>query len=363
MKRNLSLGIAKVSGLLMSIASIAFAFMGLSCAGTQLRQAEPGQQGLQSLEYIELGGAKQLVLTRGKDKTKPILLYLHGGPGVPAIPYQHMLKDWEDDFLVVFYDQRGVGRSYPKKPETNITIDRYVRDAEELIDILLKRHGREKLYLIGHSWGSLLGLTVAGRIPEKLHAYMGIGQMISGIDNERRSYQWAVAKAKEVGKTKAIAQLGKLTPPYLDENGQQVIKELALQRSWLEKIGGVYYDYKKLGNKEIIGGMLRSKEYSIFDFANIELRGRAAAKNVWAEQMRVDFRQSLTRIEVPFYLCMGSADYNTPIDLAREYFESVVAPKGKTFIEFERSGHFPILEEKTAFLSALKNMAREIGGK
>ena len=342
------------------LASLVLAGMA-SCSKVHTTQAILGPKGVASLEYIELGGQRQLVLIRGEDVSKPILLYIHGGPGVPAIPYEHAVRGLEKDFIVVFYDQRGVGRSDPKKVEENATIDRYVLDARELIDILLRRFGKDKLYVLGHSWGSILGLRLAGEIPGKLHAYIGMGQLVSGLRNETRSYEWALEAARKAGNTRAAKDLESLKPPYLDPEGRQIISALAAERKWLEKLGGVYYDYRKLGNSAVISTMLKSTEYFLLDFLGLEKRGRGAARVVWKEQMEVDFFASLPRVDVPLYLFMGAADMNTPVDLAREYFDRVEAPMGKTFILFEKSGHFPLFEEKDHFYSVLRRVAAECG--
>jgi pimeloyl-ACP methyl ester carboxylesterase len=330
-----------------------------SCASTHVTARIPGEKAVSSLEYIELGGARQLTLIRGEDVSKPILLFIHGGPGLPFIPFERMLRGLEKDFIVVFYDQRGAGRSFPKQVEEDATIRQYVDDAEQLIDILLARFGKEKLYVWGHSWGSILGLTVASEIPDKLYAYIGMGQMVDGLRNETDAHDFSVRRATERGDTKALAALAKLVPPYLDRDGKQVEYQLKEARLWLDRMGGVYWDSKKWSNDKLILLLLKSSEYNLFDFLDAEKRGRGAARVVWKEQMAVNFIKTVPKLDVPIYLFMGKTDYNTSVDLAQEYFEKVEAPKGKKFITFERSGHSPFLEEYDAFVSELLGVKAE----
>ena len=349
---------------IIAAAAIAMGAVALGAWRASIRCTPPieGPNAVASLEYVRLGGVDQLLLCRGEDVSKPILLYLRGGPGVPCIPYEHVVRDLEKDFIVVFWDQRGTGRSYPKTIEP-VTIDRYVDDAKELVDLLLARFGKERLYLIGHSWGSVLGLRLASEIPEQLHAYIGMGQLVDGARNETRSYEVAVERAQAAGDRRALAALAGVTPPYLDGSGEQVIKDLALQRKWLERLGGVYHDYRTLGNKQIIGAMLKSTEYGLTDFITMEKRGRAAARTTWREQLAVDFFNTVPRLETPVWFFMGEADYNTPVDLVYEYYGRLDAPAGKAFVRFEKSGHFPIFEEFGKFRTELLRVveATEIG--
>ena len=188
------------------------------------------------MEEIELGGMKQTILIRGKDKINPILLYLHGGPGMLLMPFAHVFdRKLEEKFVVVHWDQRGAGKTYTKstKPE-DLKIEKYLSDTYELIKYLCKRFDKEKVFLIGHSWGSYLGIVTAYRHPELLHAYIGMGQVINQPVDETISYNYVMEKARINNNQKAINDLEKIgLPPY--DNADELLTE----RNWLYKYGGI----------------------------------------------------------------------------------------------------------------------------
>lgn len=142
-----------------------------------------------SLEKVYIGGVKQWILIRGRSVNNPVLLFLHGGPGSAEWP---LVRDYnrslEDHFIHVYWEQRGAGKSYSKNIG-NMHIDQFISDTRELLQYLQKRVNREKVFLIGHSWGSLLGILTAEKYPELFHAYIGVGQFVSAKEQEEISYQ------------------------------------------------------------------------------------------------------------------------------------------------------------------------------
>ncbi len=344
----------------VSAAAIALALG--SCAIIPHTERLSPPDSVSSLEYIELGGVRQLVLIRGKDRAKPILLFVHGGPGMPGVPLEHTMRYLEEDFIVAFWDQRGTGKSYPRTEEA-FPIGRYVEDTEEIIRILLARFNKEKLYLIGHSWGSILGLTIARDRPELLYAYIGIGQYVNGMDQERISYEYALRWAEESGDARALAELRAIRPPYADASGKLVMEDLATERKWLEKAGGVWFDYRSMGNEYMKRQFMSSTEYTLLDLLSMERRAKAATVSTWSEEMAVDFPSQAPRLEVPTYFFIGKSDLNTPFELSYSYFQELDAPMGKRFVWFERSGHVPFLEEPEKFRKELLTVASERGGR
>ena len=311
-----------------------------------------------SLEYITIGGVRQLFLIRGSDLSRPILLFLHGGPGMPGIPMEHAMRDLEEDFILVFYDQRGAGRSEPRTIES-VGIDRYVADAEEVVTMLLRRFDKDRLYLVGHSWGSSLGLRVAANIPELLYAYIGVGRVINGPEQERISYDFVVRRATELHDEQCLAAMATIHPPYYDESGRLRMEDLALERTWLERMGGVWFDYETFGNRDMVRTMLGCTEYTLLDFRDTERRAKAATVSTWSDQMATDYVRQIPRIEVPVYFFEGRSDYNVPFELAREYYETLDAPGGKHWVWFDRSGHVPFLEESDKFRDEMRRVVSE----
>ena len=173
--------------------------------------------GVQETFVATLGGVKQVVNVRGADRDNPILIYVHGGPASVEMPIAWAFqRPWEDYFTVVQWDQRGAGRSYllddPKTLAATLNPERYRDDAIELIDLLRKKYGKRKVVLLGHSWGSVVGMMVAVKRPDLLYAYVGVGQLIDFRENERVGYAWTLAEAKRRGDAKAVADLEAIRP-------------------------------------------------------------------------------------------------------------------------------------------------------
>ena len=171
------------------------------------------------LARVRLGGADQSVMIRGASTDKPVLLYLSGGPGQSDLPLARVLSaGWTNDFVFVDLDQRGNGKSYAAiDPLSDMTIDRAVSDVIELTDYLRERFDEEKIYLMGESWGSILGVLAVQRRPDLYHAWIGSGQMVDVLETDRRIYRDLVAYATRAGDADLLASLAAVgEPPYRD---------------------------------------------------------------------------------------------------------------------------------------------------
>ncbi|MDF2674433.1 MAG: hypothetical protein K0R09_2701 [Clostridiales bacterium] len=333
--------------------------MAMGLMGTRTKQIKNPNgtivpESITLLEKIMLGNLNQYILIRGKNKNNPILLFLHGGPGSAQIGfaprYQNSL---EDDFIVVNWDQRGAGKSYSKNvPKDTMTLEHFISDAIELVDYLCSRFGRSKIYLAGHSWGSVLGSMLVYRYPEKFCAYIGIGQVVNMNDNERISYQYVLNEAKGANNKRAIKALERIgEPPYKNE-----IKDLMVQRKWLGKFKGAVYEKKLF--REIAMYLLSSQEYSLFDSLKFFKGNKFSTKYMWSALMSFDLSKEVPEIKIPAYFCIGLHDYNTPFELSYKYYETLKAPH-KEFIWFEHSAHFPVFEESDKFSQVLKRILIE----
>src|SRR5208282_5129139 len=192
--------------------------------------------GIERLEKVKIGGIDQWVSIRGTDTRNPVLLYVHGGPGYISMPMSWWWHGWEDYFTVVEWDQRGAGKTYllndPAKVRPTMTPERMVADTEEMTDWLRKTLGKKKIFLLGHSWGSYLGLETARRHPDWLYAYIGVGQITNGPESERRGWAFAMDAARRAGNTQAISELGAIAP-YAAPGHRVPLKDIYTQRRWL----------------------------------------------------------------------------------------------------------------------------------
>ncbi len=292
-----------------------------------------------SLEPVMLGGQEQWILVRGQSVDNPVLLYLAGGPGQSDLPYARvLLQDLEQDFVVVGWDQRGAGKSYPAlDPTETLTPDRAVADTAELTNVLRERFGEEKIYLLGESWGSTLAVLAAQSHPELYYAVVGSGQMVSQLETDRRLYDDVLAYAERTGEAGLARRMrGYGPPPYGDMYAYGEVMGL------YEVLGEPYTPpqaYVERGTSAAIGPMgLLASEYSLIERPSV-LRGLLDMFSVLYPQIQdVDFRRDVPTLEVPLYILDGQHELKARRDLALEWFEQVQAPI-KRLYTFVAGGH------------------------
>jgi pimeloyl-ACP methyl ester carboxylesterase len=301
-----------------------------------------------SLEMPTLGGVRQSVLIRGRCVKNPVLLYLHGGPGTSELGMVrvHNLPALEQQFTVVVWDQRGAGKSFAAiEPRSALTVEQLIADTHELTVQLCERFGQEKIFLVGHSWGSLLGALTVARFPERYHAYVGMGQVADMLEGERISYGWSLEQAERAGDRRAVAKLKSIgLPPYAEPMRPSVVA----QRAILAKYGGEVYGNRYGGMFILLGCLLRASEYSWRDRLNL-FRGVFATMDLlWKPILSINLFERVPTLQVPVYFLLGRHDYEAPSVLAARYFEALKAPR-KELVWFERSAHFINVEEAEAF--------------
>ncbi|MBU5427579.1 alpha/beta hydrolase [Tissierella pigra] len=314
-----------------------------------------GENSVAVIEKVKLGGLEQGILIRGKDISNPVLLFLHGGPGYPQISFARKYeKKLEDSFIVVNWDQRGSGMSYSSNiPKESMNRDWFIEDTKELIDYLCEKYQKEKIYLVGHSWGTELGLYVIDKYPEKVAAFISVGQVVHGIESEVISYDYVLEMANRNKDQKALDDLIRIgRPPY-----KNTVRDTATQRKWLSKYGGVERKVNTL--KDIILGSIFSPEYTVIDGIKFALGNKFSADTMWGYNKDLDFIRGIPEIEVPIYFCAGRYDYNTPSVLIEKYYNQIIAPK-KELIWFEESAHFPNFEEYEKFYELVIRIKEEI---
>ncbi|HNV85443.1 MAG TPA: alpha/beta hydrolase [Candidatus Omnitrophota bacterium] len=310
-------------------------------------------KGVDSLEEVEIGGVNQWVLLRGQRRSKPVLLFLHGGPGLPMMPFAHALTELEKYFIVAYWDERGSGKSSGGGiPEDSVTMERLVSDTGEVIRFLRTRFGTPKVYLAGHSWGSVIGMRAAARDPELVYAFLGIGQVADFRGGEKISYEYALEQARKTGNGIASHELEKIGPPPYGDPG----KSLTLAK-WVEVLGGGFH--RCPGALELVEIGFPSPYYSLADFWKFFTGGYFSFRRLWDNIRTTDLFDEIPRIGVPAYFFEGKYDFEAPSEIAYRYFQALRAPK-KDFFWFEHSGHWPHLEEPGKFIAMLtQNVLKE----
>lgn len=304
------------------------------------------ENSISELIKLDLNGRKQWISLRGRDKSAPVLLFLAGGPGgTQMAAVRHELTKLENYFVVVNWDQPGSGKSYYAEKIQNITTDTYIKDGYALTEYLKKRFLKDKIYLIGESWGSALGIFLVDFFPESYHALIGTGQMIDFAETERMDYAKAMEIAKDKGDTSLIRRLtANGEPPYY---GKNVTLKSAVYLNYLTSYMARNPDIHNPGYNTFRD--ISSSEYGLLDKINF-FRGVINTYNhVYQQLYDIDMRIRYTKIDVPVYFFLGRYDVNAPTVLVEEYERILEAPD-KRIVWFEHSGHSPWINERDKFI-------------
>lgn len=311
---------------------------------------------------IPVGGTKQWITVRGRDRNNPILLLIHGGPASPEMPISWVYQQpWEDFFTVVQWDQRGSGKSYgsndPAVIQPTLSLDRIAEDAGEVVQYLRQRYGKQKVFVMGHSWGSLVGLKLAHDHPEWLHAYVGMGQVINGPEGERVGYEETIRLAKAAGNTEALKELASIAP-YPEKDGSVPLDKINLERKWSVFYGGLTRGRKDLDFYYNIGKF--SPDYTQKNLDDID-KGSALSLGPLLPSLLGFNYSKVTDFKTPIVMFEGRYDYTTPSVVVADWFKTVKAPS-KKFIWFENSAHMMAIEEPGRVLTHLVEDVRPLAG-
>jgi pimeloyl-ACP methyl ester carboxylesterase len=308
------------------------------------------------LEEITLGDLKQWIFIRGTDQNNPVLLFLHGGPGAPLLGMSSSRKfdaKLIKHFTVVHWDQRGAGKSfYSDIPVDSMTLVRFVEDCNELIDYLRNRFHTQRVFVVAHSAGTVIGIKIANKYPEKIHAYVGVAQVINEYESQKVSYDFMVEEAEksgDVGRLNTIKAIG--SPAY------ESYKKYIENAQHIGHYGGFFHG-KSVNMVIIMLNFLTSPEYSLSEgIGTLRNRGFYFTMNaMWAELKNVNLAEEIQSIKVPIYFFEGKYDMTTPSVLVEKFYDDLDAEKGKKLVIFENSAHFPMIEEKERYDELLINV-------
>ena len=338
------------AAVVLNLGLVAFSQITASTPGIQDTNGNTPKNSIAELTEIELNGRKQWISVRGWDKDNPVLLFLAGGPGgTQMAAVRHELFELEKNFVVVNWDQPGSGKSYDAEKIKNITVETYIQDGQALTEYLIKRFDQEKIYLIGESWGSALGIFLVDRSPESYHGFIGTGQMIDFVETERMDYYQAMEIAKEKNDRKTVRKLEENgVPPYY---GKDVTWKSAAYLNYLSEY--------MAGNPEIHNAGyntfrdIGSSEYGVLDKINYARGIINTYNHVYQQLYPIDLREDYTALEVPVYFLLGRHDLNAPGSLVEEYVEILEAPD-KEIVWFDHSGHNPWMNERDQFVDEVR---------
>ncbi len=292
--------------------------------------------------FVEINGVKQGMFIKGNNLKNPVLLYLHGG-----MPEYFLTNKYpailEDYFTVVWWEQRGSGISFSEDiPQETINLEQFISDTIEMTNYLRERFGKEKVFLMGHSGGTFIGIQAAARAPELYYAYIGMAQMTYQLESEKLAYDYMLQVTKETGNRKLNLKLKE--NPVTIENGIPVsynaIRDVAMHSLGI----GTTHQMKS-----VITGIfmpsLMNRAYTLKEKINMwRGKSKSGISSLWSEMMVIDLRTQILNLEIPVYFLNGKYDYTVSSSMAKEYFENIQAPV-KGFYWFDQSAHSPLFEE------------------
>lgn len=344
------------------IAGVAVLFsLMLSCAPAQ-KFPEFSAKKIHHFEMVRIGGIKQAILINGNHANSPVMVFLHGGPGFPMLPfepYTEFMRQLEDHYTIVYWEQRGTGKSLPRNIDReSMNLEQFISDTREVVDFTRDYMGVEKVYLWGHSWGSNIGAIYASRYPETIHAYISTGQSVDPFSNERLAYEFVKKRATVDNNRRALNQLAAIDS--LPEN--YTLEDALTVRKWVFRYGGIVYENRDerpyVDPREIIT-ILTTPIYSLGVRLNLLRNPYFSAEALWDELMEINLFEQAPKIDVPVFFLVGRHDIIVSQVLAWKYFEELEAPKGKNIIWFEESAHRPFAEEREKFQEVMKKIKHE----
>ncbi len=314
---------------------------------------------LNEAQYVLIGGVPQWVTIKGKDSSNPIVLMVHGGPGIPLSKYHdNLFQDFEENFTIVHWDQRGSGRTYLAQFDSEeltldmitnnkLSVDLLVKDGLEVSDYIRNRLGQEKIIISGSSWGSFLATKMVHSAPNKFHFYVGLSQLINGNKNYAESYKKVKTIAVERGDKGALDVLNKMGPPswshpssfgklrriirrYESESASNPV-QWQVSKEYLSKFSDSRYS-------------LFSEEFSFLKF--IGLNGDGMINDVALDEC-------CTHLKIPIYIIQGHKDLLTVPEVTKDFFDKISAPD-KVYIQIENSGHDANIDMLNMQLDILK---------
>lgn len=331
-------------------------------------------KGIDELKAVPIGGVDQWLHIRGRNRNNPILLYLHGGPGGTMIGYMDAtMRPWEDYFTVVHWDQRQTGKSYYPSDDENhpLTVRQFITDTEEVIQYLQGYMQQEKLFVLGHSWGSILGMHMVKHHPDWLHAYIGIGQVVNWIEAEKVMYSRLLDHAKSQNNAQLLAKLEGIDYPNLKRLGESYLEYGGFLRMELGRLAGGEYEtnmrYLSVDDLMRMVNLERaiSPHLTLRDISNAIVGDDVAFLRPSSSFIEECLNQNLPEqlgwsFDVPIFFFTGANDWHTPKILSDRWFAQIKAPH-KELIVFEDSCHFVVNEEPGKVMTALVNKVLPFG--
>jgi pimeloyl-ACP methyl ester carboxylesterase len=309
--------------------------------------------GVDEARYVTAGGIEQWITIRGVDRRNPVLLFLHGGPGDATNPWGYAaFRSWLKAFTVVQWDQRGAGRTLGKNgppPAATMTLARMTQDGIEIAEFLCKTLQKDRIVVVGHSFGSILGVFMVKARPDLFYAFVGTGQVADPARNYSVAYNELLKHAEARGEQTATRELTEVgPPPYSDGRGY------AIQRKWANLFEGADAFLATM-----FGLALSAPNYALKDVNDWVEGQNVSGRYLVPQTSALDSKALAGEFAVPVFVMQGAEDFTTPTSLAREFVNSIQAPQ-KAFITIQGGGHFAVFTKADVALRELSARVRPL---
>lgn len=314
--------------------------------------------GIDEAMFVRIGGIDQWITIRGQDRDNPVLLLLHGGPGVAMSPFALDTLSWESKFTIVQWDQRGAGKTYGKSGplDPGTTIDRMVQDGVELAELLRRQLHKPKVTLVGVSWGTIVGVQMAKARPDLFDAYVGTGQVVNQRRGDPVSYHELLTEARARHDAAAIRELEAIGPPPYG-----ALSELGVRTRW-----ALAYEAGAPSRMGILADVLLAPRYTLRDCFNWIAGTENSQSHFFGETMtgpimQLDLATVGTQFAIPMFVFQGAEDRITPTQLVIAYVDTITAPQ-KQLVLIEGTGHMAVVTKSDEFLQLLVRWVRPLTG-
>jgi pimeloyl-ACP methyl ester carboxylesterase len=305
---------------------------------------------IEETRFVRLGGIDQWITVRGSNSANPILLILHGGPGEAQSPLAATYAPLERDFVVVQWDQRGGGKTLARAgtASQDTSLDLLIRDGIELTEYIREYLNTNNVILVGHSWGSFLGVHIVTRRPELFHAFVGTGQVVSWPGMVEAQYRYTLDRARAESNAAAVNELEALGISAPDRFDQYLV-----MRRWLNRYLATSDAQWLTRHDALVRSALSAEELRAYR------QGFQTMTGLSSTVFSMDLPSLGFQFKVPFFLIQGSEDRITPASLAASYFDRVIAP-AKRMVLIDGAGHFAAMTHMQEFAAALREDVRSI---
>lgn len=305
-------------------------------------------------EYVRIGGIEQYLLHYRSKPEDPVLLFIHGGPGQTESFFAFLVEEYaERDYNIVYYDQRGAGKTWLKNKKSRPDMEILKRDLLEIVLYMKKQYGKEKIGIVGHSWGSVLGSMFALEHPEHTLCYIGCGQVINIVENERTGYailKEAIGKGGNKRDQKKLEKIGVYPPPQFDLKAYRKMGQI-------RRLQGRYRLAQDF-DRTFIDLWRRSPVTGVRDLIPF-VTGVSVNMQLMRELMTYDLRKKGSSYQVPVYYVLGEKDSQTPVGISITYLETVQAPDKKLYL-ISDAGHAPMIDNVEDYRKAVREIVRRV---